>query len=98
MKFYDAKRKREEMGVALQARLSDALLLHPGLGGMPVVAVVHVPLWHGSPPVVELKGTVPNSSAHQITVELVQRELASTTARLEDQILVDPVAFRRVAA
>ena len=58
VKIYDAKRKREEQGVALQSRLSDALLLTPGLTSMPVVASVHMPLRRGSPPVVELKGTV----------------------------------------
>ena len=53
VKAYDAKRKREEQGVALQARLSDALLLTPSLIRMPVVASVHMPLRRSSPPVVE---------------------------------------------
>ena len=44
VKIYDAKRKRDEQGVALQARLSDALLLTPSLIRMPVVASVHMPL------------------------------------------------------
>jgi len=98
VKFYDAKRKREEQGVALQTRLSDALLLHPGLNGLPVVASVHMPLLHGSPPVVEVKGTVPNHDAREIAIQLVQHELDGTQARLEDEIVVDPLAFKRVAA
>jgi hypothetical protein len=98
VKLYDAKRKREEQGVGLQARLSDALLLTPGLTSMPVVASVHMPLRRGSPPVVELKGTVLTPDAREIAVHVVQRELAGINAQLEDQIVVDPQGVRKVAA
>jgi hypothetical protein len=98
VKLYDAKRKREEQGVGLQARLSDALLLTPGLTSMPVVASVHMPLRRGSPPVVELKGTVPTPDAREIAVHVVQRELAGVNAQLEDQIVVDPQGVGKVAA
>ncbi len=99
VKLHDARRKREEEGVALQARLSDALLLHPQLAGLPVVATVHMPLWRSSPPVVELRGTVPDPDARETAVEVVRRELAGMNVRFEDQIVVDPLSFkRRVAA
>jgi hypothetical protein len=98
VKFYDAKRKREEEGVVLQARLSDALLLHPSLAGMPVVASVSMPLWRGSPPVVEVRGTVSNQPAREMAMQVVQRELNGINARIEDEIVVDPLAVRRVAA
>jgi hypothetical protein len=98
VKFYDLKRKREEEGVVLQARLSDALLLHPSLVGMPVVASVHMPLRRGSPPLVEVKGTVANQAAREIAMQLVQRELGGVPAEVEDEILVDPLAIKRVAA
>jgi hypothetical protein len=98
VKFYDAKRKREEEGVVLQARLSDALLLHPSLARMPVVASVHMPLWRGSPPVVELKGTVSNQAAREIAIQVVERELDGFNARLEDEIFVDPQGVKSVAA
>jgi hypothetical protein len=98
VKFYDAKRKREEEGVVLQARLSDALLLHPSLARMPVVASVHMPWLRGSPPVVELKGTVSNQAAREIAIQVVQRELDGFDARLEDEIFVDPQGVKRVAA
>ena len=97
VKFYDTKRKREEEGVALQARLSDALLLHPGLAGMPVVASVTMPLRRSAPPVVEVKGTVANQGARDMAIQLVQRELDGINARLEDEIAVDPQVIRRVA-
>jgi len=98
VKLYDAKRKREEQGLAIQARLSDVLLLHPSLAGMPVVASVYTPLWQGSPAVVEVKGTVPNHDVRELAMELVQHELGATNARLEDHIVVDPLGFKRMAA
>ena len=75
VKIYDAKRKREEQGVALQARLSDALLLNPTLTGVPVVASVHMPLRRSSPPRVELTGTVPTPEARETARRVVQHEL-----------------------
>jgi hypothetical protein len=65
---------------------------------MPVVASVHMPLRRGSPPVVELKGTVLTPDAREIAVHVVQRELAGINAQLEDQIVVDPQGVRKVAA
>ncbi len=97
VKIYDAKRKREEQGVALQARLSDALLLTPNLIRMPVVASVHVPLLRSAAPVVELKGTVLTQDARETALRVVQRELAGTNAELEDQIVVDPQGVRVAA-
>ena len=98
VKFYDLKRKREEEGVVFQAWLSDALLLHPSLVGMPVVASVHMPMRRGSPPLVEVKGTVANQDAREIAMQLVQRELGGVAAEVEDEIIVDPLAIKRVAA
>ena len=98
VKIYDAKRKREEQGIALQGQLSDTLLLTPGLTGMPVVANVHMPLRRGAPPIVELKGKVLTPDARETAVQVVQRELGGTNAQLEDHIIVDPQAVRKVAA
>lgn len=98
VKIYDTKRKREDQGFALQARLSDALLLHPSLAGMPVVASVNMPLWRSAPPVVELKGTVLTPDAREMAVHVVERELAGSNARLEDQIVVDPQGVKHLAA
>ncbi len=97
VKIYDAKRKREEQGVALQARLSDALLLTPNLIRMPVVASVHMPLRRSSAPVVELKGTVVTQDARETALRVVQQELAGTNAQLEDQIVVDPQGVKAAA-
>ena len=98
VKLYDVKRKREEQGIALQARLSDALLLNPSLAGLPVVASVHMPLLSGSPPVVEVKGTVLTPDAREIAIHVVRRELDGINAQLEDQIVVDPQGVKHIAA
>lgn len=99
VKIYDAKRKREEQGVALQARLSDALLLTPNLTGIPVVASVHMPLRRSAPPLVELTGTVPTPEARETARRVVQRELDGIDAQFEDKIAVDPQQrVRKIAA
>ena len=99
VKIYDAKRKREEQGVALQARLSDALLLTPTLTGVPVVASVHMPLRRSAPPHVELTGTVPNPEARETARRVVQRELDGIHAQFEDKVVVDPQQrVRKIAA
>ncbi|HKZ04226.1 MAG TPA: hypothetical protein VJU81_02045 [Methylomirabilota bacterium] len=98
VKIYDAKRTREEEGLALQARLSDALLLNPTLIGMPVVVSVHMPLLRKAPAVVEVSGTVLTPDAREIAVHVIQRELDGVHARLEDRIMVDPQGVRSVAA
>jgi hypothetical protein len=97
VKLYDVRRTREDEGAALQARLSDALLLDPRLSGVLVVASVHMPLWRGSPPVVELTGAVARPETREIALQLVERELAGSDARIEDRVVVDPWTFKRVA-
>src|SRR5258705_13887031 len=59
VKLYDLKRKREEEAVAAQARVSDALLMDANLAGLPLTPTAHLPLWKGSPLVLEIKGAVP---------------------------------------
>lgn len=97
VKLYDRRRKREEEGVGLQARLSDVLLLDPALSGTPLVASVHMPMWGGSPPVVEVAGTVPSPEIKDIALHRIQQELGGRDAHVEDRIVVDPRMARRVA-
>ena len=56
VKLYDLKRKREDEAIAAQARVSDALLMDATLAGLPLTPTAHLPLWKGSPLVVEIKG------------------------------------------
>jgi hypothetical protein len=97
VKLYDLKRKREEEALALEARISDALLVHPSLTGLPVIASAHVPMFGRSAPVVEVSGTVPTDELRQAALEVVRRELPDSDVRIEDRIVVDPVLLRRVA-
>lgn len=99
VKLYDLKRKREDEGVALQARLSDALLIDPLLAGIPVTPTVHVPVWGSSPAVVTLAGTVPRPELHDAAVQLVMREMSQARAnyRIDDHIEVDAMMSRRAA-
>ncbi len=61
VKMYDLKRKREMEGVALQARLSDALMREPDLISLAVTPTAHVPWWSGTPVRLEISGRVPTA-------------------------------------
>jgi hypothetical protein len=99
VKLYDLRRRREDEAVALQARLSDALLIEPLLAGVPVTPTVHVPYWGRSPAAVTLAGTVSRPELRDAAVQLVMREMSQARAhyRIEDHIAVDAMAARRAA-
>jgi len=99
VKLYDMKKRRDEESMSLEARISDALLVHPSLAGFPVVATVHMPLWHRTEPVVALTGTVPTGALRETAVDVVSRECSihGVHARIEDRVAVDPMSLGRVA-
>jgi len=74
VKMYDLKRKREAEGVALQARVSDALMREPNLFTLAVTPTAHVPWWSGTPVRLEVTGRVPTPEARDQIVRLVERE------------------------
>jgi hypothetical protein len=94
VKLYDLKRKREEEAVAAQARVSDALLMDSTLAGLPLTPTAHLPLWKGSPLVVEIKGAVPRAELRDAAVDLARREMGRSRSdfRIEDHIAVDHAA------
>jgi hypothetical protein len=94
VKLYDLKRKREEEAVAAQARVSDALLMDSTLAGLPLTPTAHLPLWKGSPLVVEIKGAVPRAELRDAAVDLAKREMGRSRSdfRIEDHIAVDHAA------
>jgi len=99
VKIYDMKRKREDEGVALQARLSDALLIEPSLAGYPVTPTVHVPFRRSSPVVVSITGAVSTPEFRAAALQLVSRELshASTDYRIDDHLAVDAMVAKHAA-
>jgi len=99
VKLYDLKRTRDEEAMVLDARISDALLVHPSLKAFPIVASARIPLSSRSTPVLEVIGTVPTSALREVAIDFVQRELHShgSGARIEDRVVVDPLIFERVA-
>ena len=99
VKVYDVKRKREDEGVALQSRLSDAMLGDPSLAGCPVTPTVHVPFSRRSPTTITLTGTVPSGARRDTVMQLV-KIVAMPIERnyeIEDRLLVDPQMIRRAA-
>ena len=91
VKLYDLKRKREEEAVAAQSRISDALLMDSALAGLPLTPTAHLPLWKGSPLVLEIKGAVPTPELREAAVEVAKREIARSRPdfRIENRISVD---------
>jgi hypothetical protein len=99
VKLFDMKRKREDEGVALQSRLSDALLTDPSFAGLPITPTVHVPFSRSSPTVVTMTGTVPSPWIREAALEVIRREAAAlmSDTRIEDRMVVDPLIMRRAA-
>jgi len=99
VKLYDMKRKREDEGVALQARLSDALLTEPSLARLPITPTVHVPLGPRPQAVIALTGAVPTPALHDAVLGLVIREATFPrgNCRIEDRLFVDTLMSRRAA-
>ena len=91
VKLYDLKRKREEEAVAAQARIADALLMDSTLAPLPLTPTAHLPLWKGSPLILEIKGAVPSPELREAAVEVAKREIARSRPDflIEDHISVD---------
>jgi hypothetical protein len=99
VKAMDRRRRRNEEGVHLQARIADAVLLDPALMKLPVSANVRVPFWRATPVTVDAHGEVPTPTLREKALNLVIRE-ASTTGlrfRVVDKLSVAPGAIRRAA-
>lgn len=99
VKLYDLKRKREEEAVAAQARVSDALLMDATLAGLPLTPTAHLPLWKGSPLVVEIKGAVPRPELREAAVDVAKREMGRSRSDflIEDHIAVNPAGVGHAA-
>jgi hypothetical protein len=97
VKLHDARHRREIEGVALQTRLSDALMMDSRLSSMPIVASVHGRLRRPSSLVVEITGVVPSTELRDTAMDIVRREPAATGACIEDHIAVDPMRFQHAA-
>jgi hypothetical protein len=101
VKVYDVKRKREDEGIALQSRLSDALLSDPSLAGSgyPVTPTAHVPFSRRSPLSITLTGTVPSRAKRDKVMQLVKQVAMPYDGdyEIDDRLLVDPQMIRRAA-
>jgi hypothetical protein len=98
VKLYDLRRKREDEAVALQARMSDALMSEPALAALPLAPTVRIPM-QGSPATIEIVGSVPRPELRQAAVDLVVREAARSckSYRVDSRISIDPMMMRRAA-
>lgn len=99
VKLHDMKRKSEDEAVALESRLSDALLTERWLARLRITPTVHVPFGRRGQALITLSGTVPTQALREAILQLVRREAAAMTDnyQIEDQLFVDPLMSRRAA-
>jgi len=99
VKLVDLKRKHEDEAAALQARVTDALMMDRALSGLALTPVVQVPLRRNALATVSIRGIVPAPELRESALQLVMRtmEQSGTSCRVEDHILVDPLVSRRAA-
>ena len=98
-RLLDLRRRREDEALGLQSRVSDALMLEPGLSGLAVTANMHVPIWPRKAPTLELVGRVPTPDQHELAARVAMRTLAERAeqVRVEDKVWVDPVMQEHAA-
>ena len=92
VKMLDLKRKREAEAVHVQAQVSDALLREATLFGLPITPTAHVPLWSGTPAIVEVTGQVPSPALREMVIRLVRAEATRVRpdVQVEDRLTIDP--------
>jgi len=99
VKLTDLKRRRASEAAQVQGHLSDALLAEPALSRLPVVPTVQVPLWRGSPAIVQLTGQVPTIELWTAVIVLVEQEAARIRpdVHIYDGLTIAATADRRAA-
>jgi hypothetical protein len=99
VKLVDMKRKHEDEAAALQARITDALMIDRSLSGLALTPVVDVPFRRGGLVTVNISGAVPAPELREAALQVVMRamEQSRTSCRIEDHILVDPLMSSRAA-
>ena len=97
IKLYDLKRKRDDEALSAQSYLSEALLRE--FGNLPVTASVSGSSW-SRPFVLAIRGTVSTTERREAIMRSAARELSRQypTARVEDQLFVDPLVGKEHAA
>jgi hypothetical protein len=103
VRVHDMRRRREEEGLTLQARLGDALLTDPLLNSAAIVPTVRVPLRKGSPVKVEVTGSVPSPDMRERALHVIRQEATrfaqyAQDVEVEDRLSVLPSIAGRHAA
>jgi len=99
VKMLDLKRRREGEAVIVQSQISDAVLRDPSLFSLPITPTAHVPLWAGTPVIVEVAGCVPTDDLREMALRVIEREASHLRddVQIESRIEVVPTMLRRSA-
>jgi hypothetical protein len=89
-RLHDLRKRRETEALALQSRLSDALLTDRSLQGMTVSPTVHAPLLRNAPLKVVVTGEVASEDLHAMVLRRIQAEVAQARREIEveDRLMV----------
>jgi uncharacterized membrane protein (DUF441 family) len=89
-RLHDLRKRRETEALALQSRLSDALLTDRALQGMTVSPTVHAPLLRSAPLEVVITGEVASEDLHAMVLRRIQVEVAQARreVEIEDRLMV----------
>ncbi|HXJ79572.1 MAG TPA: hypothetical protein VMS64_12935 [Candidatus Methylomirabilis sp.] len=99
VKLVDVKRNHEDEAAALQARISDALMMDRSLSGLTLTPVVQMPFRRGGLTSLTINGVVPTPELREAAIRLIMRTLeqAQASCRVEDRIVVDPTMIKHAA-
>ena len=99
VKMLDLKRRREGEAVIVQSQVSDAVLRDPSLFSLPITPTAHVPLWTGTPVIVDVAGCVPSEDLREAALRVIEREASHlrSDVQIESRLEVVPTMMRQSA-
>jgi hypothetical protein len=69
------------------------------LAGLPLTPTAHLPLWRGTPLVIEITGAVPREELRDAAGDVAKREIARSRSdfQIDDRIAVNPAGLGHAA-
>lgn len=84
------KRKRDAEAVRLEAGVSEALRRDHALDCFPIIPIARIPLWRGSPAVIEMYGGVPTRELREAALQVAAQEASRVRSdvRIHDRMAI----------
>lgn len=84
------KRKRDAEAVRLEAGISEALRRDRALDCFPIIPIARIPLWRGSPAIIEMYGGVPAPELREAALQVAAQEASRIRSdfRIHDRMAI----------